>query len=405
MPTSPAANPSEKALVNQLKNLAQADANNTAIQIGVLNEEITKYQHGKTLFETRYNYWDGYLGGYNAERRLLDGQYSTSPILQADFDAFLNQQGRLFDINLAVPARLAPVRIAEFDSLGTTSYDAAGDESIHIANEAIGRAELLSSFNSSTFPTGFVTGTPLTTASTTVEIERTNSATIPTGVKILIRGVSTAAIVMVTGSTLTHTGTGPSDPYVYTLNITVLTPSFSTIASNATVLNSFTAFTNAERTAKTPTEPRYQDIMDGMIERYKDFLLPWKDLLQLQRNAILAETSEDDPDEVYVEAQLNALNKLIMYLPGMDVSDTGLTSIQSLATERTAAIPARIAYFSTRGWGVGAFDERYKYANLLYNLSDGAVTNIKILTQQRDSLVASQGASNARAAKFAAEAF
>jgi hypothetical protein len=400
MPQTPSANPNQKALLEQLKSLAQTDAVNSSNQITMLNTQISQFQEGQTLFQSRYDYWKKFVEDYELERRYLDGQRIASPLTTTDFTNFLAQTGRLFNASLPTPARLSPVRISEYDGGGLT-YTAAEDEAPIFTRETQARTDLLSGFTTPTFPTGFVTDTPLSTATTVLRIRRSTATPIPTGVRFAVQGSVSSAVLFCTGVTqVTFT-----NPFEYDLNVIVQTPTFTTIGAGSSVLNAVTAFTNGERTAKVATVAARQSLLNGFISTYSGVITDWQNLLQTQRNAILAQTSEDAPDTAYVNTQAAQLTQTQNYFPAQDVSNAGLSAIATLNTNRTAARPTRIAWIQSRIAAVQGYDERYKYSDKLYNLSDGAIQAITSLTRQRDALVASQAQSNARAASLSSEIF
>lgn len=264
MPQTPSANPNQKALLEQLKSLAQTDALNSGNQITVLNQQITQFTEGQNLFQTRYDFWKKFIEDYELERRYLDGNSILNPLNVGDFNSFLGQTGRLFDGNLPTPARLAPVRIAEYDGGGLT-YTASEDEATIFPRELQARTDLQSGFTSPTFPTGFSTDTVLTPTSTLLEIRRTSAATIPTGVRFVVQGGSSAAVLLCTGVTqLTFV-----NPFRYELNITVQTPSFTNIPVSSSVLNLVVPFTDAERSTKTATVAARQPILNGFVSTYR----------------------------------------------------------------------------------------------------------------------------------------
>lgn len=407
MPTTPSADPSQKALLEDLKTLAQSDATTTGNQIAMLNEQIAKYQHGKDLFITRYNYWDQYVQAYMLERSFIDGKFQATPLVQADYDSFMNQTGRLFEATAALPLRLSPKRIAEFDA-GDLTYVATNDEAVALTKEAASRADLVTGI-SSAFPNSWVTTSTLTPASTTLTIQRSSDASFPTNVRIILNGGGLSAICLVTAATFLSGPGGlghESDPYVYRLTVTPQDVTFTNVPSGASVLAS-ELFNNTERTNKTASIPSLQPVLNNLIAIYNARITAWKNLLQNQRNAIVTQTKEDLPDNTYISNQLQALNQLIAYLVTTDVSNSALTAMQNLNATRTSAAPARVAATLVRlqSGSSGGFDQRWNYSDRLYNLSDGSFATIKILTAQRDQLASQQSNSNARAAKFASENF
>lgn len=405
MPTTPAANPTQKALLDQLTEMAQTDAVNSGNQITYLNDQIAKFENSKTLFQDRYTYWNNFIEPYMLERKYLDGKYQASPLSaitapSGDWVDFLNKTGRLFNGNLSAPQKYQPVRIAEFDA-GALTEDLSFSEAPHWDKEISKRSDLVDGFSTPAFPTGFNTLTTLTTSTTVLRVSRNSTDTFPLNTRFAVYGPSSSAVLTITASNQITM----ASPFEYDLTVTVHTPSFTAIASGASVVNAVAGFNNTERTTKTAASAFRQSIFNGFLGEYTTAVTDWKANLQLQRDAILTQTTEDVPDTTYVANQLAALNQLIAYLPGMDVSDTGLAAIATLRGTRTSANAARIAWINSRLPASTAPDNRWKYADRLVNLTDGAYATIDIFKKQRDSLVAQQAASNQRAATFAAESF
>lgn len=416
MPTTPAADPTQKTLLTSLTTLAQTDATTTGNQISILNTQIATYQQGQALFQSRYDYWDQFVSGYALERRYLDGNYQATPLVTADFTSFSSQSGRLWNASAAEPGRYAPQRIAEFDG-GNLTYDLASDETSALTSEALWRGNLASGIATTGLIGGVTTNQTLTTSSTSLQVKCTSAVTIPLR-DYLVLGSGTAAVVVVTAVTLTQTGGTTTDPmtmvvtttpYIYTLTVSQQSIGFSSILTGALFLDVIPGFTNPERTNKTASNHIYQPVLAGFVSTYTAKVTAWKTILQNQRSAITGDINEDQPDATYVANQLATLNQLTSYLTSVDVSDTGLSANHSLNTARVSANAARLTYIASRLSTilptVSPYDQRYNYANRLYNLSDGALTTVKILTAQREALAGQQSTSNARAATYAAENF
>lgn len=403
MPSTPAASSTQKALLEQLKDLAQTDAINSGNQITALNGSIAKFENGKILFQQRYTFWDKFITDYELERKYLDGQYIAVPIAIADFDSFLAQDpvGRLYNLSATAPTKFSPKRIEQFDGSPLVT-DTAFREASLLDAETTTRQDLLNGFITASFPTGFTTTTILSPTSTTLGVSRSIAVGgFPIGVRFSVQGNSSSAILTITGATATSSFT----PFTYTLNVKVESFSFSAISSGAIVLNNVTAFTNTERTSKVAAIPARQSLLNGFIDSYSTAITNWKNLLQLQKNAIVAQTNEDAPDTAYLTGQDAALTQLNNWLTNKPVSNDALSVLATLNTDRKSANTARVTGISSRIVSSKAYDERYKYADRLYNLIDGAVTSIKLLTQQRNSSVDQQALSNTRAANYSKEAF
>lgn len=417
MPTTPAADPTQKALLTNLTTLAQTDAVTTGNQISMLNTQITNYQQGVTLFQTRYDYWDRFITDYANERRYLDGNYQATPLVVSDFTGFASQTGRLWNASAAEPGRFSPQRIAEFDG-GDLTYDLNSDELIALAREATARDYLENGFSTPGLASGLTTEVTLSPGATTLVVSSTSAATIPVGNPILVIGSATAAIVWIDAAVLSQTGGSVTDPeteittvtpYLYTLTVELRGQTFSSIPSGGTLVGTCAGFINSERTTKTSNNPVFQSVLNGLVSLYSGYVTAWKILLNSQHTSITNTVNEDQPDVTYVSNQLAALTQLNSYLNSTDVSDSGLAAIQTLNTARVSARTARLAYIANRMTqplpDVSPYDQRYNYADRLYNTTDGAITTVNVLTTQRDSLSGQQVISNQRAATYASESF
>lgn len=409
MPTQPPASGSQKELLTGFATLAQTDATSTGNQIAILDDQITRFTDGKNLFVDRYNFWDGYISPFGTERRYLDGVYQTNPLVQQDYDDFLNHTGRLFGPDTTV------VRIAEFDGGGATTVDPANEQA-QLPNEAPIRTLLVNGFTTTGFPSGLTTQGPITPSSTTVDVQNSGQTqvSIPVGVFVIIETPSAACLARITSVTenqtpiLTPNPPGPpiqtGTLYDYTLGLELHTTTFTSVATGASFTTSWAGFTDLERTHKTASILRYQPIMDDLITQYQAALAPWKTALDNQFNAISQQTAENAPDTAYLTAQAQARTDLTDYLTTTDISDLGLAVVTGLVTTRGAAIGPRVTWISNRYVSSTAFDARYKYANQLYNYSDGSIYQLQQIQTQKAQLTVQQAASNARAASLQHEA-
>jgi hypothetical protein len=409
MPTQPAASPSQTKLLTGFVTLAQTAAAATGNQMAVLGSQITTFQDGMNLFTSRYGFWDQYISQYQLESRYLNGTYLTSPIIQADFTNFLNNTGRLYTVGSQ-----DVTRIGEFDTTGATSTDETA-ETFVIPPEATARALLTSGFNDGSIPSGLFTDAAITPATTSVMVENAGQTqvTIPTGIRILISDGTSSCVALITAvqeNDTPHAGTPtvpPASPlpdtYTYTLTIEIQSQNFTTLASHATLLSSFGGFTNAERTSQTASLPQYQSILTSWISLYQTAITNWKTALDNQYTAIQGETSEDQPDTVYTTAQAAARTQLTNYLAHVDVSDSGFAPNISLASTRTSAIPTRISWILARLTATTSYDNRYKYAQLLYQQSTGQASQLAKMNAQQTQLAGQQAASNAHAASLQQE--
>lgn len=409
MPTSPSADPSQKDVLNQMVSLSQNSAVSTGNQIAVVDDQTTKFQDAQNLFQSRYDYWDKYITAYHQERKLLNGVFTLQPIVMQDFLDFLNTIGRLYQKSI-----LNPIRIAQFDQIGASPTGTeVENETLYLTRETKYRAYLQSGFTSPSLPTGFILDSGFSSISTTMTI-RTSTSTqeslAANGTVLVYDTSSPTAGVIVEYLTFKEnvSGISPNQTYTYTLEGLKFTSVFTVIAAGSFVSSSGPVFSNSERTSKT-TSGAQQSRLNAYIEGYKyRGIQNWSDNLTAQVAQIAAEATagEDMPDTAYNTAIQNIQTALTTYLTTMDVSDSGLTTNQTSNATRTSANPARISWIDARLiQQTKAYDERYNYANKIYNLSDGTYPLLQKFQGQKTQLASQQAASNYRASQLSAETF
>jgi len=309
-------------------------------------------------------YNDAVIGRYDAERRAINGSYVASPVTEADITgvAASPPTGRL----VPTPPATAIVRIAEFDGGAYTSTD-TNNELQRITDETNVITYLVSGVpgGSPTVNATTVTASSFSSASTSLDVEDpTDPLAFAIGDVILVSSGGDAGVAVVTSVT---DNMGGDPPYEFTLGVTVVIPPAGSIGAGAAVLAGFSGFTNGERTTKTASVPDYQPIMDALVAQLQAALNARLTTIGLQLTALGA---NDDPDGVadITTAQSNATaaqSFISGYLPGTDISDTG---IGLLTTEYTG----RMTYLSTRvsqiiaaytGQTENYYDARYTTAN------------------------------------------
>ncbi len=409
MPTPPTASTDQRVVIQDLALLARQAVTNITNQITAVDQQIAKLQEAQTLFQERYDFWEDFIGYYDRERLFLTGQILQNPVVQADFDAFLAQDpaGRLYNNAAPIPERFAPKRISQFDGTPLISSPTVS-ETIRWGREADLNDYFRNGF-ASAGPTGHTTNTVLTSTSTTLEVE--GSDTSPPyqvgSVLLILRAGVAGALVRI----LSVTPLGGSDPYQYGLGIELLTPVLSANCPvNSQVLLSWTGFTNTERSTKTASLSARQKLMDTMVASYAARVLEVEqnnlspELVEVQSNS-----AEDQPDTVYNANLQGAITQIQSWYSTQDVSDAGLSGIAALNAQRVAAIPQRNSWILNRmesgTGGSGAYDGRYNYANRLYNLTDGIIKTVEVLESQKQQLLDQQVLANERAALYDQELY
>ena len=321
----------------------------------------------KDLFDW-YN--DKIIGKYDAEKKALNGVFVTSPVIEADIIGVGSNppSGRL----VPTPPVQDIVRIPEFDG-GNTSVHSVYEQ-LHITNQADVEDKLVNGYGPGSYPMTLTTTTALTPSSTTLELEDTAVAItiVPNEVFIVADGGDIAVVKVVS---ITDTSMTPP-PYTAELVIELLVPPSGTIASGAT-LDSFTGFTNVERTNKVASDPDYQPLMDYYIAQLESHINARKARLAEQ---LLALGTNEDPDGIsdIAIATTNINNSdlfLTNYLLTTDISDTGLASLSSERSTRSGQITTRLAQINAAytGQTENYYDARYSVANNRGNTSRGTL--------------------------------
>lgn len=408
MPTSPSANPDEKQILTDLVNLSSNSAVASGNQMAVVSDQLARFQHAEDIFNKRYDYWNTYIEAYHLERKLLNGVFIVNPVTSTDYQDFLASKGRLYHAQI-----LNPIRIKEFDNVtGATDATEQNNELNFIAKEAQYRAAL---------QTGFVGTAPLPFGSfftvnnfssgdlqVTIELSGFIQTTISAPGQLLItNSLGTQTGVIVEYLTVTEEEPFPG-LYQYRLNGLKYPPGFTTIAAASDVASSGPVFTNGERTTKIALNPSLQSTLYAYIQAYEFKLSSWSQNLNQQLAAFAAQIAagEDAPDTAYQTSLQSSATTLQNLITAQDVSDSGLSSVSGLITLRSGQNPVRIQAIDARLiQQVKAYDQRYQYADKLFNLGDGAVPLITKFQAQKAGLATQQAASNARAASLSGEVF
>lgn len=342
---------------SQATSMTESAAAQTAIivQKGLIDDAF------KDLFAW-YN--DAVIGKYDAERRSINGAYIASPIVDADIVAVAATppSGRL----VPTPPLTAIVRIAEFDGTAYTSVDTANElQKISDEQQAIDYLVNGVPGGSPTVTLTTLTSSSFSASSTSINIDdATGPISFANGDVILVSSGGDAGIAVVTSVT---DNMGGDPPYEFTLGITVVLPPSGTIGAGATVLGGFSGFSNAERTAKVASDPAYQPIMDSLILRLQTALNARLAAIALQLTALGA---NDDPDGLAdiataVSNATIAQSFINGYLPGTDISDTGVGLLTTEYGSRTTDLSTRVSQIiaAYTGQTENYYDARYTTAN------------------------------------------
>src|SRR6185369_3687184 len=157
----------------------------------------------------------------------------------------------------------------------------------------------------------------------------------------VVTGVGDLAVVKVI-STSVPVGTPP--PYKLDLVIELIVPPTGTISAGAN-LDSFTGFTNAERTTKIASDPDFQPLMNYLVLQLQGRI---NDRISRLNEQLTPLAANQDPDGVanIATATTNvntSKNFLTNYLITTDISNTGLASLSTERGTRSGQLTTRLA--------------------------------------------------------------
>lgn len=389
----------------QLEALNAEVAGNTA-QFNAINESIplqdpiiAQKQEVDNAFKDLFNYYnDAVIKKYDAERKALNGTFIANPVVEADILAVGGNpiSGRL----APTPPSVDIVRIAEFDGTAYTSLDPAHEQQ-HILDQAEIEDVLENGYGPGTYPITLETASALTPTSTTLDLEDAVApiSGIVAGTVFIVADGGDLAVVKVLNTTVPP-GTPP--PYLLELDIELIVPPTGTIATGAN-LDSFTGFTDLERTNKVSTDPDLQPLMDSLITDLEAIIADRISRLNEQLSAL---ATNEDPDAVAnittatnnVNASLTFLNN---YLLTTDISDVGLTALANERSLRSGQITARLAQIiaAYTGQTENYYESRYQTANNRGNTQRGT---LRLLENAKNVKLTLQGLTGGLAAANAA---
>ncbi len=359
---------------------------------------IAQKQKVDDAFKDLFAYYnDKIIGKYDIERKAINGTYVPSPVVEADIIGVGSNppSGRL----VPTPPVYDIVRIPEFDAGGYTAT-MTNYEQKHITDQASVENVLVNGYGPGTYPLTLKTTTALTPSSTTLSLEDTAVAItgIVAGTVFIVTGTGDLAVVKVV-STSVPVGTPP--PYKLDLVIELIVPPTGTIASGQT-LDSFTGFTNTERTAKITTDPDFQPLMNYLITQLQARINDRISRLNEQLPALA--TNEDADGAANITTATNNVNIsknfLTNYLITTDISNTGLSSLSTERATRSGQLTTRLSQIMAAytGQTENYYEQRYQTANNRGNTQRGtlrAVENAKSVKTTLQNLAAGLAGANA----------
>ena len=347
---------------------------------------IAQKQEVDDAFKALFDYYNlQIIKPYDDERKAINGTFVTSPVVEADILAVGGNppSGRL----VPTPPATDIVRIPEFDAGAYTGLS-PNHEQQHILDQADAEDVLVNGYGPGTYPMTLTTTTPVTPSSTTLTLEDTAVAiTIaPNDVFLLIDGGDIAVVKVLT---ITPNNPPMPPPYESDLTIELIVPPTGTISAGTT-LDSFTGFTNLERTNKLASDPDFQPLMDYLILQLEARI---NDRISRLNEQLTALAANEDPDGVAEIAtattNVNASkNFLTSYLLTTDISNTGLASLSSERGTRSGQLTARLGQIlaAYTGQTEDYYEQRYQTANNRGNTQRGTLRAVKNAEQVQTTL-------------------
>lgn len=368
----PTLTPDEIAQMEKEQAKATAAAATFQSQIAAQQARALELAKVDSAFKKFFDYYnDDIIGKYDAERKLIDGKYVDTPVVEADIVAVATLAGGRCQPSL--PATDL-VRITQFD--GTPLLQEPTDyEFPKLADQAEAEDRLVNGWPAAAPAATVLTSTALTPSSTTLELtDLLLTFSITPGDVLVIKTLTDLAVVKFTSFTMGVTP--PPPPYIATCNIQLIVPPTGTIPIG-TKLIPFLGFTNAERTIKTPTDPLYQPLMDYLVLQLQNKINARKANLQLQLAPIAANQDPDGTAELtQATTDVNgSITFLTNYLVTTNVSNAGISSLSGERVARQATATARVAQIVSAytGRSKNYYNERYNNANNRANTARGSL--------------------------------
>lgn len=340
-------------------------------QIAALQAQAIQLAISDGAMKKFFDYYnDNIIGQYDFERRAINGQYISSPIVEADIVSAGSLAGGR--IQPSLPATNV-VRIAEFDG-GPLVVDSS-NELQFISDQAVLETTLVSGYGGTSPANTVLTNTTVTSASTTLQLQdlTTTYSIAPNSVFIIANGGDLAVIKILTF--VMQVSPAPP-PYIANCIIEVLVPPTGSVIAGSQ-LTAFLGFTNAERTTKTTSDPAFQPLMNYLVLSLQNKINSRITKLNSQLTAIGFNQDPDGTSELSTATTNVNTSKtaLTNYLVSTNISNTGLLV---LSTERgvrgpiaTARVAQIVSAYTNRT--LNYFNERYNFANNRANTARGSL--------------------------------
>jgi len=420
---APSFTPTELAAIEAQRDLFLAGAANADAQIAGVDQAIADAEALDDAFKVQFDYHDDVIRAYETERRYMDGMdieeidYNSPqspPVLQSylveqDLLDFISGAGRLLYGDGSLDTAFTPNRNASDNASTPNTYDIwdglplALVDDINETSQFGVQDEIIGVLQGQTAITlvATTTTTTLDINSTTVQLTAAAQQTIAPSDLIIIDDATDASLIEVITST--ESGSGP---YLYDITLRMIAIKSSvTLAIGAFAgINTGTAFTNGERSTKTAAPSWRQSLLDGCLEILDNSLDTRKSALQSELSAVQSNENSNVPAsvETNINTSISAIDGFLGVTPPstIDISDTGITALNSEKTTRLAQIASRIAATPAEIAAEDNYDNRYTYAVNRAHLGNGTLTIVEKLEGMKAQLLVGKGAATEGAARY-----
>lgn len=360
----PVLSPGEIAQINleKTKIQGQIDALNNAIPAG--NARVAELDVLDGSFKKFFDYFnDDIITHYDEELRALNGTYIDEPIVEQDILDAANGIGRICP---SLPATDI-VRIPEFDG-GNTLVDPLNEiQQFTNQDEYLDLLQNGSGAGGATVTATTLTTSVVTESSTSVDIsDAVGPIAFAIGNKLILGG----AIVEIT-SVVDNTAVPLTPPFLFTIGFDFILK--GSASSGSVVTTDFFGFSDGQRTAKSGSP---QEVMDNLVLKLQDSLNARLANLASQSAAITANEDDDHENKTTLQNNISASQSFINgYLPGTDISDIGIASLDNEKSIRLPQVTTRVSTVlaAYTGQTQNYYDQRYTFANDRANTQRGTL--------------------------------
>lgn len=348
----------EEQRLKRLSEIPEEKSNNddAIVQTQEAQVELNKTQDLDSAFWDVLN--DGIVRRYEKERRWINGTDDNNPVSLSEIKNVPEGSGRLFDQSV-----FDVVRVSNFDG-GDIQTGLTPKEDDVFSRDDRAFDWLINGFSDGPDPTG-LTSTIINDASTSFETN--NSTNIVAGRRYLISG-NNSAVIFVSGIESTTSGATPPFEVTFSFYETddvIFNTNGGGINTGASILGA-RVFSNSERTSQTASPAGDQNTLDNSFQLLIDSLGFRRGLIQNQLQEI-AQNQDSNIDATYVSGLIGVAEDIDDFLLNTDFSNSGLTSIETILSDRDSSMALRVTSILNQLNGVqqSYYDTRYGQAQTI----------------------------------------